>query len=231
VYPDYLTGLFSAFGVMVALRHRDATGEGQWIDAALYESAFRIMEYTPTLYGRQGMVRERGGRQHVAWPGGQCQTRDGRWVAFTAPAQHLFERLCAMVGQPDLPRDPRYAAVDKRTQHMPEFVRQVEAWFAVRTFAEAAKELDSHQVPYSLIMSMADIFADAHYRVRQMIIDVPEPTVGALPQPGVVPKLSRTPGHVTHAGPAIGAHTDEILGGLLGMSAADIAQLRQEGVV
>jgi formyl-CoA transferase len=74
VYPDYLTGLFSAFGVMTALRHRDATGEGQWIDAALYESAFRIMEYTPTLYGRQGLVRERGGRQHVAWPGGQCQS-------------------------------------------------------------------------------------------------------------------------------------------------------------
>ena len=70
VYPDYMTGLFTAFGVMVALRHRDATGEGQWIDAALYESAFRVMEYTATLYGRQGVVRERGGLQHYGWPGG-----------------------------------------------------------------------------------------------------------------------------------------------------------------
>ena len=69
VYPDYLTGLFTAFGVLAALRHRDATGEGQWIDAALYESAFRIMEYAPTLYGRQGVVRERGSLQHVGWPG------------------------------------------------------------------------------------------------------------------------------------------------------------------
>jgi crotonobetainyl-CoA:carnitine CoA-transferase CaiB-like acyl-CoA transferase len=172
----------------------------------------------------------RGAADASMGPGGKCQTKDGRWVAFTAPAQHLFERLCAMVGQPDLPRDPRYAAADKRTQHMPEFVRQVETWFAARTFAEAG-ELDTYQVPYSLIMSMADIFADMHYKVRQMIIDVPDPIVGALPQPAVVPKLSRTPGRITHAGPAVGAHTDDILSGLLGMSAQEIAQLRQEGVV
>ena len=103
-------GLFTAFGVLAALRHRDATGEGQWIDAALYESAFRVMEYTTTLYGRQGVVRERGGLQHAGWPGGAFQTQDGRWIVFTAPAQHLFERLCAMIGQPELPRDPRSPA-------------------------------------------------------------------------------------------------------------------------
>src|SRR5438552_3398949 len=109
VYPDYLTGLFTAFGVMAALRHRDATGEGQWIDAALYESAFRIMEYTTTFYGRQGVVRERGGLQHAGWPGGAFETLDHRWIVFTAPAQHLFERLCVMLGQPDLPNAPRCA--------------------------------------------------------------------------------------------------------------------------
>jgi succinyl-CoA---D-citramalate CoA-transferase len=231
VYPDYLTGLFTAFGVMVALRHRDATGEGQWIDAALYESAFRIMEYTPTFYGRQGVVRERGGRQHVSWPGGLCQTKDGRWVAFTAPAQHLFERLCAMVGQPELPRDPRYTTAEKRSQHMPAFIQQVEAWCAVRPFAEVSQAFETHQVPYSLIMSMADIFADPHYQARQTIIDVPEATLGTLPQPAVIPKLSRTPGRVTHAGPAMGTHTEEVLGGLLGLSAAELAGLRQEGVI
>jgi crotonobetainyl-CoA:carnitine CoA-transferase CaiB-like acyl-CoA transferase len=231
VYPDYLTGLFTAFGIMVALRHRDATGEGQWIDAALYESAFRIMEYTPTLYGRQGIVRERGGRQHFAWPGGLCQTKDGRWVTFTAPAQHLFERLCAMLGQPELPQDPRFATAEKRAQHMPELLQQIEAWFAARTFEDAARELEAYQVPYSLIMSMADIFADAHYREREMIIEVPEPTVGSLPQPAVVPKLSRTPGRVTHAGPPMGAHTEEILSGLLGLSPEEITTLRREGAI
>jgi formyl-CoA transferase len=231
VYPDYLTGLFTVFGVLVALRHRDATGEGQWIDAALYESAFRIMEYTPSWYGRQGMVRERGGRQHVGWPGGACQTKDGRWVAYTAPAQHLFERLCKMMGHPDLPRDARFATAKARAEHIPAFLKQVDAWFAARTYEEAAQALEEAQVPYSLIMSMADIFAEPHYRARDMIIDVPEPTLGTLPQPGVVPKLSRTPGRVTHAGLPMGYHNEEILRELLQMSPAEIAELRQERVI
>jgi formyl-CoA transferase len=231
VYPDYLTGLFTAFGVLVALRHRDATGEGQWIDAALYESAFRIMEYTPSWYGRQGMVRERGGRQHVGWPGGACQTKDGRWVAYTVPAQHLFERLCNMIGQPDLPQDERYTTAKARAEHIPALLEQVDAWFGARTYEEVAQALEEAQVPYSLIMSMADIFAEPHYRARDMIIDVPEPTLGALPQPGVVPKLSRTPGRVTHAGLPMGTDTDAVLGALLDLSEAELVALHQEGVV
>src|SRR2546422_45862 len=89
-----MTGLFTAFGVMAALRHRDATGEGQWIDAALYESAFRVMEYTTTLYGRQRVVRERGGLQPSGWPGGAFQPQDGGWSALPAPAQHPFQARC-----------------------------------------------------------------------------------------------------------------------------------------
>jgi len=231
VYPDYLTGLFTAFGVLVALRHRDATGEGQWIDAALYESAFRIMEYTPSWYGRQGMVRERGGRQHVGWPGGACQPKDGRWVAYTVPAQHLFERLCKMMAQPDLPQDERYATAKARAEHLPALLEQVDAWFGTRTYEEAALALEEAQVPYSLIMSMADIFAEPHYRARDMIIEVPEPTLGALPQPGVVPKLSRTPCRVTHAGLPMGTDTDAVLRTLLDLSEAELSALHQEGVV
>jgi crotonobetainyl-CoA:carnitine CoA-transferase CaiB-like acyl-CoA transferase len=230
VYPDYLTGLFTAFGVMAALRHRDATGEGQWIDAALYESAFRILEYTPTYYGRQGVVRERGGVQHSGWPGGAFSTADRRWIVFTTPAQHLFERLCRMLGRSDLPSDARFASHEGRSSHMAEFLAIVEAWFAARTFDEAAKELHAHDIPHSPIMSMADIFADPHYRERETIIDVPS-EIGPLPQPTVVPRLSATPGRVTHAGPPLGRHTDEVLGSLLRMSEAEIAALRRNGVV
>jgi crotonobetainyl-CoA:carnitine CoA-transferase CaiB-like acyl-CoA transferase len=231
VYPDYMTGLFTAFGILAALRHRDATGEGQWIDAALYETTFRTLEYTATWYGRQGMVRERGGLQHVGWPGGACQTKDGRWVAYTAPAQHLFERVCKMLGQPDLPQDERFATEEARARHMRGFIQEVERWFAAHTFEEVAKALEEHQVPYAPIMSMADIFAEPHYRARDMILDVPEPTLGTLPQPGVVPKLSRTPGRVTHAGPPLGYHTAEILREFLQLSPAEIDALRQEGVI
>jgi formyl-CoA transferase len=230
VYPDYLTGLFTAFGVMAALRHRDATGEGQWIDAALYESAFRILEFTPTFYGRQGVVRERGGVQHSGWPGGAFRTGDGHFIVFTAPAQHLFERVSAMLGQPDLPKDPRFATYEARGANMGALLAIVEHWFASRKFDEAVEALRSHDVPHSPIMSMADIFANPHYRERQTIIEVPS-EVGPLPQPAVIPRLSATPGRATHAGPPLGRHTDEVLGSLLGMSHAEIAALRSDGVV
>jgi formyl-CoA transferase len=114
---------------------------------------------------------------------------------------------------------------------MRSFTQQVEAWFAALTYEEAAKALHEHQVPYSPIMSMADIFAEPHYRERDMIIDVPESALGAIPQPGVVPKLSRTPGRITHAGPPLGSHNEEILRQFLDMSSIEIASLREEGVI
>ena len=231
VYPDYMTGLFTAFGVMAALRHRDRTGEGQWIDAALYESAFRVMEYATTAYGRQKIVRERGGAQHAGWPGGAFETLDGKWIVFTAPAQHLFDRLCAMIGQPGLPKDPRFASAAERPRHIPLVIDMMTAWFRARPFEKALAELTAADIPHSPIMSMADIFADPHYRARDMIIDVPDDMLGTLPQPGVVPKLSLTPGQVRHTGTTMGRHTDEILAELLGMSAADIAALRAEKVI
>ena len=105
------------------------------------------------------------------------------------------------------------------------------AWFSERPFEKALVELKAADIPHSPIMSMADIFADPHFRARDMIIDVPDEILGTLPQPGVIPKLSKTPGRVTHAGAAMGRHTDEILSGLLGMSAEHIAQLRAEKVI
>ncbi len=230
VYPDYLTGLFTAFGIMAALRHRDATGEGQWIDAALYESAFRILEYSTTFYGRKGVTRERGGIQHSGWPGGAFRTGDDRWIVFTTPAQHLFERLCAMLGRPDLPKDPRFSSHEERSAHMGDLLALAEAWFEARSFDQAIEGLRSHDIPHSPIMSMADIFADPHYRERQSIIEVPS-EIGPLPQPAVLPRLSATPGRATHAGPPLGHHTREVFGGLLGMSQAEIAGLCAEGVV
>ena len=230
VYPDYMTGLFTAFGVMAALRHRDAPGEGQWIDAALYESAFRILEYSTTYYGRQGVVRERGGVPHSGWPGGAFRTGAGHYIVFTTPAQHLFERLCIMLGQPELPKDPKFSSHEGRAKHMVELLDMAEAWFHARSADQALEALRAHDLPHSPIMSMADIFKDPHYRERETIIEVPS-EVGPLPQPAVIPRLSATPGRVSHAGPPLGQHTDEVLTGLLGMSESEIAALRKARVV
>jgi len=109
-------------------------------------------------------------------------------------------------------------------------IAMAEAWFAARTFAEAVEGLERHDIPHSPVMSMADIFADPHYRERQTIIEVAS-EIGPLPQPAVVPRLSATPGRATHAGPPLGHHTDEVLTGLLAMTPAEIADLRAAGVV
>jgi crotonobetainyl-CoA:carnitine CoA-transferase CaiB-like acyl-CoA transferase len=183
------------------------------------------------MYGRQGKVRERGSLQHSGWPGGAFETQDGRWIVFTAPAQHLFERLCVMIGHPDLPKDPRFASHAAREKNIGEVLELMRRWFAERPFDDAAKALLAHDVPHSPIMSMADIFADPHYRERQSIIDVPAEGLGDFPQPAVIPRLSLTPGRATHAGPKLGRHTDEILTELLEMPPEEIAALRADGVV
>src|SRR5262249_52290035 len=122
------------------------------------------------------------------------------------------------------------ASHERRSAHMAELLAIVSEWFAARDFDAAVKELQAHDIPHSPLMSMADIFADPHYRARESIIDVPS-EVGPLPQPAVIPRLSATPGAWPPGGPPLGFHTEEVLGGLLGMSEAEIATLRNERVV
>src|SRR5256712_13602347 len=126
-----------------------------------------------------------------------------------AAGQSLFGRYCARIGQTELLRDPRSASAAERRKHGRVILDLMAQWFAARPFDKALAELKGHDIPHSPIMSMADIFADPHYRARQMIIDVPAEGLGALPQPGVVPKLSLTPGRVTHAGASLGRPTAE----------------------
>ena len=185
--------------MLAALRHRDATGEGQWIDAALYESAFRMHGvHDRRCTAGEGVVRERGGLQHAGWPGGAFETQDGRWIVFTAPAQHLFERLCAMLGQPACRRIRASPAPrrDRRTSRVILDLADRVVRGPTRS-TRPSRSCKAHDIPHSPIMSMADIFADPHYREREMIIDVTAEGLGALPQPGVIPKLSATPGRVT----------------------------------
>ena len=135
-----------------------------------------------------------------------------------------------MLGQPDLPKDPRFSSHEGRARNMAALIAMAEEWFAARTFAEAVEGLKRHDIPHSPIMSMADIFADPHYREREAIIEVPS-EIGPLPQPAVIPRLSATPGRATHAGPPLGKHTDEVLTSLLNMTPAEIADLRAAGAV
>jgi len=143
----------------------------------------------------------------------------------------LAERLCAMIGQADLPKDARFATAAERPRHIPIILDLMTQWFRERPFEKALAELKAADIPHSPIMSMAEIFTDPHYRAREMLIDVPVEGLGTLTQPGVIPKLSLTPGRVDHAGASLGSHTDEVLTGLLKMTPAEIADLRASGAV
>jgi crotonobetainyl-CoA:carnitine CoA-transferase CaiB-like acyl-CoA transferase len=204
---DYLSGALAAFGVLVALGHRQRTGEGQVVDVALYESVFRILEDVAVVYDQFGLVRQRQGPDHEnSVPHNHYPTRDGKWIAIACTNDRMFQRLVRAIGRPELGDDPRYAA-------------------------EALARLDREEVPAGPIYTIAEIFQDAHYRARQAILAVPDPELGVLRMPGVVPRLERTPGRVRHPGPRLGEHTEEVLCGLLGYSPQEVARLRELGVV
>lgn len=229
---DYVTGLFAVFGAMTALYHRDALGgEPQEVDAALYESMFKMLEDAVTEYDRLGSIRTRTGSQlSSAVPVGNFLSADGRWMVLTASTKRTFDRLAHLMGRPEMITDPRYSSNRVRVQNRQEVNDVVSEWFAARDAEEIQRLLDEEGVPVSPAYTMADIFEDPHYAARDMLVEVEHPTLGSLKLPGVVPKLSKTAGSVRSLGPTLGQHNDEVYGAL-GLSEADLTRLRDEGVI
>jgi formyl-CoA transferase len=219
----------------MALYHRDAHGDaqGQEVDLALYESLFRLLESLVPAFDQLGAVPERrGNAMPIASPVGTFATRDGGWVVLTASTERTFQRFCAATGLTELPADPRFATNEARVQHNDALQERVQAWFARHDRDDAIALLDMTGVPISPINSIADLFADPHVAARQNIIEVAHPTLGTVKLPGLIPKFSRTPGRVRHAGaPTLGAFNADVYGELLGLSAEELARLGQAGVV
>ncbi|MGH3327003.1 MAG: CaiB/BaiF CoA transferase family protein [Streptomycetales bacterium] len=229
---DYVTGLFAALGALAALHHRDvAGGAPQEVDVALYESMFRLLESVVAQYDRLGEVRERTGNQlSASVPAGMFRTADGHWMVLTTSTDRTFNRLARLLDRPDLLADPRYATNRARVEHRDEVNAIVGKWFAARRAAEIGRRCDEYGVPVSQVLSVADIFSDAQYRARDMIVEVDHPSLGRVRVPGVVPKFSGTPGSVRATGSGLGQHNDEVFREL-GLSDADIARLAQEEVI
>ncbi len=231
---DYLTGVFNALSIMIALYERDArgSGRGQWVDLALYESVFRLMEHTVAAYDRLGIVREREGNQlKNSAPLDNWETQDGQFLCIIAAGDVLFPRLAKAMGRDDLPADPRFRTLADRARHHSEVNEIVAAWCREHTAEEIEKILVAAQVPVCRAYSVRDIFADPHYRARGDIVEVDDPTIGPVKMQGVYPRFSRTPGAVRRGAPKLGEHDDEIYGGLLGLSPAEIEELRRERVI
>ena len=229
---DYVTGMFAALGAVAALYHRDALGgEAQEVDAALYESMFRMLETVVTQYDRLGVIKERSGNElGASVPAGMFSSRDGKWMALTTSTDRTFRRLATLMGRADMVDDPRYATNRARVRARNEVHGAVAEWFASLSAEEIQRLCDENGVPVSVAYNAADIFEDPQYAARDMLVEVEHPTFGTITVPGVVPKFSKTEGSVRGVGPTLGQHNVEVYGGL-GLSEEDLAKLAEEGVI
>ncbi|MBM4212625.1 MAG: CoA transferase [Gammaproteobacteria bacterium] len=226
---DYMTGLYGCFGVLMALRHRDLTGEGQFIDTALYESIFRCTEELALAYGMFGTVRERQGSSHndFAVPHGHFSTRDGKWVAISCATDMLFASLAQAMGRPDLAAQHTYGEQEQRLAHRHDVNEIVRDWCGALTREEVLQRCYATDTPVGPLNNIADIFGDRQFHARRNMVAIDAPDTGEqIIVPTPVPRLSATPGSIRSLGPKLGEHTDEILRELLGMGDAEIAELR-----
>jgi crotonobetainyl-CoA:carnitine CoA-transferase CaiB-like acyl-CoA transferase len=229
---DYIAGLHGAFGAAMALLVRERTGRGQLIDAALHESAFNFMEPWIPAYQKMGFVPTRTGSRLIgSTPNNLYPTGDGSYIHITAMADSLFRRLAAAMGQPELARDDRFARPARRNENHEALDEIVGRWTSGLPLAEIEKVLVAARVPATRIFTIADIFADPHYRARKSIVMAPDEDLGSVAMAGVVPRLSATPGAVRHAGKRIGRDTRSVLHEVLGLADAKIDALLQAGVV
>jgi crotonobetainyl-CoA:carnitine CoA-transferase CaiB-like acyl-CoA transferase len=230
--PDYLAGVMGAFGALAAIEHRHRTGLGQIVDVALYEPMLRMMDEMIPVYDALGKIRERigSGTEYVV-PHNHYQAGDGSWIAIACTNDRMFERLAReAMRQPELLTE--FSSMDERLRRRIDLDARVQAWVGAFDSGDVLARLDAASVPCSRVNNAKDIFADEHMRARDNVISVPALDGRPLAMPGIVPKLSRTPGRVDTAGPAvIGAHNEEIYCGRLGLSRDDLAALAKKGIV
>ena len=231
--PDYLAGVFAAVGALAALRHAERTGEGQVVDVGLYEPVLRVLDDAIALHGATGYVRERiGSGTESAVPHDHFRARDGRFIAIACTNDRMFGRLCQAMGRAELAQDARMQTTAARLAHRDEVNAIVAAWVADHDAVDALAALDAAEVPTSPVNSVADLFRDPHVAARGNIVQVASAVAGMLSMPGIVPRLTVTPGRVTHPGPSRpGEHNEEIYCGRLGLSRDDLAALARRGVV
>lgn len=229
---DAVASLYGVIGALMALRNRDSNGgRGQVVDVALYEAVFSLMESLLPEYDVYGFIRERSGASlpGIA-PSGTYTTRDGKYVVIGANGDSIFKRMMTAIGRNDLAHDPELANNGGRAVRGDELDAVISKWCGAHDLEEVLAVLDVADVPSGKIYDVVDIVNDLHYRARGMIEEAHLRDGTQFKIPGIVPKLSNTPGGTRWLGPELGEHTQTVLSAL-GYDDDQIQEFRQKGVV
>jgi crotonobetainyl-CoA:carnitine CoA-transferase CaiB-like acyl-CoA transferase len=229
---DSLASLHGVIGALMSLlRVKTGQGDGQVVDVSLVESVFNLMESLIPEYDLLGHVRERsGGALPGIAPSNTYRTEDGGFVVIAGNSDPIFKRLMHVIGRPDLADDPALAQNDGRVRQSAMLDEAIDAWTSHHSMDDVLDTLDRAEVPSGRIYSVADIVSDPHYEAREMLLRADLPGGASVRMPGIVPKLSDTPGEVQWQGPALGEHTQAVLESL-GFDSNDVVRLRAEGAV
>ncbi len=231
---DSMASLYAVIGALMAVHARDVQGrgEGQVVDVALYEAVFSFMESMVPEFDVADIVRERTG---AALPGitpsNTYRTADDSYVAIGGNSDAIFKRLMGAIGRPELGEDPRFATNAGRTEYAEDLDELIGEWTKRRPVEEIQTALDEADVPAGPIYSVTDIMEDEQYHSRGMFVEADLGGLGPIKMPGLVPKLSETPGAVEWYGGKLGSHNEEVFRGLLGLSPEEFERLSEVGVI
>ncbi|WIV53208.1 CaiB/BaiF CoA transferase family protein [Amycolatopsis nalaikhensis] len=229
---DALAATFACIGTLVALHHRERTGQGQVVDSAIYEAVLALMESLIPEYQVAGYQRERTGTTlpNVA-PSNVYPTADDEMVLLAANQDTVFRRLADAMGRPELATDERYATHGARGKYMEELDGLIAEWTSTMKADDLLELMNDKGVPAGRIYRAKDMLTDPHFAAREAIVRLVHPEIGEFAMHNVVPKLSDTPGKVRHVGPELGEHNEVIYRDLLGLADDELVSLRSAGVI
>ena len=229
---DSLAALHAVIGALMALRHREVQrGSGQVIDIALYESVFNMMESLVAEYSVFGEVRETAGSSLPGiTPSNAYLCADGKYALIAGNGDSIFKRLMLLIGREDIANDPAFTHNDGRSAEAEYIDGVIAQWTAQHSLGEVLEALHENRVPAGRVYDVEDIFNDPHYKAREMLLEGELEDGTAVTLPGVLPKLSQTPGKVVRKAPTLGQDTDEVLSAI-GFSVEELAHLRKQDVI
>lgn len=231
---DMVAGLYAVIGTLIALRARehDEEKKGQMVDVALYEAVFSLLEGILPEYDLTGTIRERTGSTlpGIA-PSNTYECKDGKHIVIGGNGDRIFQRLMVAIGHEEFAHDERFATNQGRADHVEMIDAIIEDWTKQYSIKEVQHMLDAASVPVAPIYSIEDIAHDEHYKARDMLKEVTLSDGEKLIVPGIVPKLSGTPGEIDWNGPKLGEHNEDIYEKLVGLTREDVEELRQKGII